>query len=839
MNRRENDENFRALAESASDGIVICSGPDGRHVYANPRMAEITGYSVAELMKMNIRGLAEPSDLQRIMDGYHRRMEGDDTPGRYEAHLRRKDGTRVSVEVAATRTVWRGAAAAMGIFRDITARKRTKKMAREQGALMRTLIENIPVDFWARDVDMRCIMQSKISRQRWGDLKEKPFDAQYLNPRTIAVWEENNRRVLSGETIRGEAEVTDVHGKKYHCYNILAPITDQGRITGILGVNVDITERKQMEEALRTSEAKYRLLYDSALVGLFTTAIGDGRILEVNDHGVRMLGYESREEFLREFVAGDHYADPYSRDRFLSKLEEKGEVHNHEAEFTRKDGSRLWLAFSAKAYPDKGWIEVAAVDIDERRRMEQELRKFKTISDNANDGMAMAELDGTLIYVNEYFAQVHGYRPEEVVGRNLSVFHTDEQMKDVAAINEKLQKSGSYSAEEVWHKRRDGSVFPMLMNGVVIRDDHGHPSFMAATAIDITELKEAENALRESEEKYRALIEGTNYPIINHALDGRILFINAEGARHLGGKPRDFLGRKLDDIFPPDVAHHQMASIKRVAESGKRFMDRIQSIVGGRLNYYEANLEPLKDEEGKVTSVLVTVTNVTERETARKQAKNLSQRIITLQEELLADISRELHDEIGQLLTAIDFEVEAIRRAMASGKDLPPDGLDRIKEVTRSAVGMVRDLCSNLRAPVIADVGLTAVMRTHIDDFRERTGIDVEFKCSLDRSGMSPDAGLGVFRIMQEALTNVARHANATRVELSLYPNNGRTVLKILDNGRGFDPDEKPPRFSGGLRGMQERTRIFGGEFVIESRPGGGTCIRVSPPPPSGEEAPL
>jgi two-component system sensor histidine kinase/response regulator len=140
-------------------------------------------------------------------------------------------------------------------------------------------------------------------------------------------------------------------------------------------------------------------------------------------------------------------------------------------------------------------------NITERKRAEEEIRKFKTISDRASYGSAISDLEGNLIYINESFAQMHGYTPGELIGKNLSVFHNEEQMKNVERLNKQLVQKGSYVAEEVWHKRKDSTVFPTLMTATVIKDEKEKPLLLAATATDITERKRSEEKLRKAKEQ--------------------------------------------------------------------------------------------------------------------------------------------------------------------------------------------------------------------------------------------------------------------------------------------------------------------------------------------------
>ncbi|MFC1835911.1 PAS domain S-box protein [Thermodesulfobacteriota bacterium] len=162
----------------------------------------------------------------------------------------------------------------------------------------------------------------------------------------------------------------------------------------------------------------------------------------------------------------------------------------------------------------------------EKRKAEEEVRTFKTISDSANYGCAMVDLDGKLIYINDAFAQMHGYKPSELIGKRLSVLHTDEQPSRVNSLNERLINEGSYEAEEVWHKSRDGSLFPTLMSAIVIEDQEGRPQVLSATAIDITQRRRMEAEQEESQARYRTAVDTMNGGVGGVDQEGSLTYCN-------------------------------------------------------------------------------------------------------------------------------------------------------------------------------------------------------------------------------------------------------------------------------------------------------------------------
>ena len=228
-----------------------------------------------------------------------------------------------------------------------------------------------------------------------------------------------------------------------------------------------------------------------------------GNIITVNNATLNLLGYEKSE---LEGKSIDMFFTGQNSEHFLVDKIIKGEtIRNYEFIFKKKGGKNISVLFSTSAIHneagDIAGIVFIANDITEHRKAEEETRKFKTIADNANYGMYITDLAENFLYINKYFATVLGYEPNELIGKKLDIFHNSEQLKEITRINEKLKKEGSYNALEIWHKHKNGSIFPMLMNAFIIKNEKDIPLFMAATSIDITEHKKAEKELKEIQDK--------------------------------------------------------------------------------------------------------------------------------------------------------------------------------------------------------------------------------------------------------------------------------------------------------------------------------------------------
>jgi len=281
-------------------------------------------------------------------------------------------------------------------------------------------------------------------------------------------------------------------------------VNEAGDITGIISSGEDITERKIAEVELELSRANYKAIYDNINEAVFVHDMGTGAILDVNPAMTRMYGWEHDEALDLEVEDISSGEPPYTQQDAIKWIQKasQGKSQLFEWHCKRKNGDLFWAEVNLTRTIFDGNDCVLAVvrDINQQKMDSEEIQKFKTISDKANYGAVITELDGTIVYVNRYYADIHGYSVDELIGENTSVFHNQGQLDAVERLNKDLLKRGSYSAEEVWHQYKDGFVIPMLMNAVLIMDAEGKPLYQAATAIDIAMRKQLEVELEEKKD---------------------------------------------------------------------------------------------------------------------------------------------------------------------------------------------------------------------------------------------------------------------------------------------------------------------------------------------------
>jgi len=382
----------------------------------------------------------------------------------------------------------------------------TKEDAKQSGQIFRAIFENaadgmLVVDLESKKfyIGNRMICQMLGYSQQ--ELKTLGIGDIHPEEELTYVIEQFENQVREELTLARDIPVKRKDGSIFYADINSFPIMI-GRKTYLMGIFRDITRRKNAEEELRRSEETFRLAMEATNDALWDWNIMTNEVYR-NPRHATMLGYEpheltpSQEEWEKRVHPDDK---PVVLRITEENLQGKKDSISVEYRLLTKSGDYRWVLGRGKvvAYNDDGTparMIGTNVDITERRKVEDELRKFKTIADRAGYGVAMSDLQGNLTYSNEPFARMHGYSVAELIGQHLSIFHTEEQMEDVSRLNAQLAESGSYVAEEVWHTRKDGGVFCTLMNGTFVRDQQGQPQFLAVTALDITESKKREKEL--------------------------------------------------------------------------------------------------------------------------------------------------------------------------------------------------------------------------------------------------------------------------------------------------------------------------------------------------------
>ncbi len=321
--------------------------------------------------------------------------------------------------------------------------------------------------------------------------------------------------------------------------------------------------------------------------------------------------------------------------------------------------------------------------------------------------------------------------------------------------------------------------------------------------------------------------------------DQRVVRVNDRLAEFIGLPAAAHEGRPLAAVLPPDLLADFEPSIKTALVTGAPVLDRAVSAAGadGRPRAWLTSYFPVSDAAGGVTGVSVVVRDVTDERAAADalarsyaEVRDLAGRLIAAQEAERTRIARDLHDDLNQRLAAVAIGLSTLKRRPPADPAALHAGLDRLQQEVSRLTDDVRRLSHELHPGVLEHAGLVGALRGHCDELRAAHGLAVEFAHAGCPARLPADVALCLYRIAQEALRNVVRHAAATTVRVSLDGAAGRVELRVADDGRGFDPAEGGWRDGLGVQSMTERARLVGGAATVESRPGGGTVVQATVP---------
>ncbi len=609
---------------------------------------------------------------------------------------------------------------------------------------------------------------------------------------------------------------------------------------GLAVLATEITEGKKADQARAEAERKYREIFENATEGIFQS-VPDGRYVAANPALARMYGYESPEDLIRSCgdISTQIYVDAARREEFMRLIERDGVVRDFEFEGYRKDRSKFWISVNARAVRNGSgeisYYEGTGEEITERKRAQEALRiseeKYKNIFYFAPIGIYQSLRDGTILTANQTLADMLGYESvEELLTMNLKreVYLNPADRQRLIDAFEHHDAAGDV---ELQWKRKDGSPIWIQIVAHAFKVD-GVTQYFEGFVRDITDEKRAQASSAESEQRYRELFENSRDAIYVHDLNGRYISVNHAAEELSGFSSDEIIGRHYSNFIAPNYLREARESFCRKLDVPIETTYEAQVICkDGSRKAVEVSSRMLS-RNGEPIGVQGTVRDITERKRAQRALQTYSQRLIQAQEAERESIARELHDEIGQALTAISMNLEWIRRSGAAS----PAAAERINEsieVIDDTLGHVRELSLELRPSLLDDLGLAAALSWYAERFSARTGIATEVVGALTENGIQRAVQTGLFRIAQEALTNTARHSRATQARVILQNHDQCVQLTITDNGKGFDPESLLNGSSGlalGLRGMRERAHAIDGSVRIDSSPGSGTQVVIEVP---------
>jgi len=482
-------------------------------------------------------------------------------------------------------------------------------------------------------------------------------------------------------------------------------------------------------------------------------------------------------------------------------------------------------------------VRLALEHAQERQARKEAEARYRNLFDAVPVGLYRATPKGRILDANLALVQMLGYPGREaLLAVNVHDLYTDagvfrglcvllEQREDVRPVETQLN-------------RLDGTA-TWVEHTLRARRDAQQALYYEGMLWDVSGRKQVEIALRESEERFRTIVEQSPISIQVMTPDGWTVQVNRaweklwgvtaadvrsynmlhdEQAISLGMMPYVQRGFAGETVSMPPVAYHTPETIKL-----------------GRKRWFQTRIYPVKGERGEIRNVIMTYEDISERQWATEDLQRLSAQLMNAQEVERKRISRELHDELGQTLTAMRINLASLENDLLP--TLSAAHGDKLVETGRLADEMLEhehELSLAFRPTMLDELGLVPTLRWYIDRYARRLGIEVEFEARGLEDRLPVEIETALYRVVQEALTNIARHAQARRVRLHLAHRGSKVTASIQDDGAGFDLEQRTavglPDSGAGLIGMRERVALLGGAFSIRAAPGQGTRLSVTIP---------
>jgi|GEM_PF-3013115 len=476
----------------------------------------------------------------------------------------------------------------------------------------------------------------------------------------------------------------------------------------------------------------------------------------------------------------------------------------------------------------------------------KETLQFNTaLLENAPYPIMVTGPDTSVVYVNSAFENLTGFSRPEILGRKSPYpWWPDDKVQQYESEN-LPGRSLETNILERQHRKKNGETIWVLIHIRSVKDEKGQTRFFLANWVDITERKRVEEQVRQSQERLNRLFNLMAEGAILWDSSLRIIEANSEAAR-IFGMPREYLLNQpyefekwtvkpaFEHIRPDGtpMPYEELAAYRASKEKKEiRNIEFGHKWADGKVTWVNTSAVPILDSAGNIDCVLCTFADITEQKRLRDELEYYLAQITRAQEKERKRISRELHDDTAQFLALACLEIDAVitHEKQLSGETL--DKLTNLKTMLSRTLQIIRRFSHELHPSVLEHFGLVSALELIISEFNESCETEVRFNLTGKERRLPDEVELAFFRITQESLNNIRKHAQAKNAYVNLHFDPTKVKLVVADNGRGFDPRNEEQsairKGSLGIVSMKERSMLIGARFKIESTPGKGTVIKV------------
>ncbi len=456
------------------------------------------------------------------------------------------------------------------------------------------------------------------------------------------------------------------------------------------------------------------------------------------------------------------------------------------------------------------------------------------------DGMRLIDEDGIILLVNDAFCKIFEMSKDDLIGNPFTVVYTQpERESALIAFQTDIKNNAIKTLFErentLWNGRK--AWFEFSNSFLTLPDDK---KITLSVVKDITARKSSEIELRESEYKYKMLFNNANDAVFVTQLSedktyGDFIEVNDIACNRLGYSKEEFLNLSPSAIVSPKSINDYNFYSQKLLEQGHVIYEIIHKAKDRKLIFVEVNSHLFLFKDKKI--VLSIARDISERKRVEERLKHtskllreLSTHLQSVREEERSTIAREIHDELGQVLTALKIHISLLGNKLNKNQLELIEKIKTLNNLVDNLIESVQKISSKLRPGILDELGLLAAIEWQTEEFEKLTGIKCSAVLPTQDLEIDNQRSTAIFRIFQEALTNIARHSKANKVSISLLTTPSAITLEIKDNGRGITNEQIKDFRSLGIHGMEERTMVFGGQFYIEGLSGSGTTLKIEIP---------
>ena len=552
----------------------------------------------------------------------------------------------------------------------------------------------------------------------------------------------------------------------------------------------------------------------------------------------------SEKELLQLTFQQITHADDLPADLALTDKLLSGELNSFSVEkrYVRKDKSFVWVRISVSGPRDENgklrYFITVVEDVTERRAAEEAQGRLAAIVASSDDAIVSKDLNGIITSWNAGAERIFGYKPEEAIGRSIMLVIPPELRSQEEEILRRLRRGERIEHFETVRVTKSGTRLDLSLTISPVRDSHGRVIGASKIARDIGERKRIEDALRESQAQLTLALESSRTAIFDWDIVERRGLWNEQMAAIYDFRPAGpyVTAEEWTSLFHPDDTSRLRTEAEHVWREQDQFQFEFRALLpSGEIRWILSRGRIVRDAHGRALRMIGTHSDITDRKQLEEMTRirELTGKLLQIQDAERRRIARELHDSAGQLVAALQMQLTPMKDEAEKLKSELAKEISGALNVADQLSQELRTVSYLLHPPLLDELGLPSALKWYVEGFAERSKIDVELDLASGLGRMPIDMETTLFRVVQESLTNIHRHANSKGAQIRVYRSGNEICLEVRDYGKGMHTAKRNGnshlRTGVGIQGMQERVRQLNGHFEIHSS-GEGTIVKVRLP---------